>query len=156
MLLCVDPGLRGCGCALFTGGKLQWAGYVTNLFKTGRGPSVQASMAREVWKHAGDSSLIVEFPRIYPGMPKTDLNDLLDLAGVCGALAAFAPSTILHVFPSEWKGQVPKLVMNDRVLKSLTTDERMRIVKVGAKDHNTLDAVGIGLYHFGRINRRHS
>jgi hypothetical protein len=44
--------------------------------------------------------------------------------------------------------------MNQRVKDALTDDEAACIVHVGAKDHNTYDAIGIGLAQLGRINRR--
>lgn len=160
ILLCVDPGLRGCGCALFDEGKLVWASYVVSPVVSGRGPVAHVAMARAVHQKAvlakaWPAALMVEFPRVYPGMPKTDPNDLLDLAGVAGALGALI-KPLGHVFPSDWKGQVPKKVMNERVLLALQKDEIESIETHGAKDHNTLDAVGIGLHHYGRINRKRS
>ena len=159
-LLCVDPGLRGCGCAFFDGARLKWAAYVPNPMTQGRGPEAHAQMARAVitattFQAAPPDKLLVEFPRVYPGMPKVDLNDLLDLAGVDGALSTMVRD-VGHVFPSDWKGQVPKQVMNERVLMALSVDEVQAIEHRGSKDHNTLDAIGIGLHHFGRINRRRS
>ena len=156
--LAVDPGLRGCGVALFDDSALQWASYVENIMRDGRGPPRHGAMARRVHNVVSSQfgfvkNLVVEFPRIYPKGPKdrrSDPNDLLDVAGVAGALAAIYEE-VCWVFPQEWKGQVPKEVMNARVMKRLTPEEAGRIVSVGSKDHNTLDAVGIGLHHLGRL-----
>ena len=54
--------------------------------------------------------------------------------------------TIL-VKPAEWKGQVPKKIMNERVLSKLSAQERA-IVK---DNHNAIDAVGLGLHVLGRL-----
>lgn len=154
----VDPGLRGCGVALFEPViGLAWATYLPNTMIDGRGPDRHSAMARKIAHHVaamgGFKNLIVEFPRIYPKGPRdrrSDPNDLLDVAGVAGAVAALFEN-VLWVFPQEWKGQVPKEVMNSRVKKRLTPEELRRITSVGALDHNTLDAVGIGLHLLGRL-----
>lgn len=158
-MICVDPGLRGCGVACFDDGtgELSWAGYVKNPNKKDRGPRAHYEMASAVanmlHRSDFDAQLVVEFPVIYPGVSEIDPNDLVDLAGVDGALAAhmIRPETVRHVTPREWKGQVPKKIMNRRVLSKLSDIEKSRIEKVGAKDHNTLDAIGIGLHMLGRL-----
>lgn len=103
-------------------------------------------------------NLFLEFPVIYPGSQgrKGDPNDLLDLAGVDGAIAALLePTTELTMYlPSQWKGSVDADVMTERIRNALSDSERNCIVTAGAKDHNTLDAVGIGLYRFGRLTRK--
>lgn len=163
-MICVDPGLRGCGVACFTMDVLAWAGYVNNPQLSGRGPASYHTMASAVGTKIKQSTcctappLVVELPVVYPGVSKIDTNDLLDLAGVDGAMAEhffrlfyFSVDEIRHVTPREWKGQVPKEIMNRRVLSKLNDIEKTRIQKVGAKDHNTLDAIGIGLHMLGRL-----
>lgn len=151
----VDPGLNGCGCASFLGAELVWARYIKNLPGAGLGPSAWATMAREVKDYfRGHAFTLIERQRVYPGPrgKKTDPNDLVDLSGVVGAIAyaAFAAAIpeVLGVFPAEWKGQVPKEVMNARVLARLAEAEKECL---HSKDHNTLDAVGIGLYYTKRL-----
>jgi hypothetical protein len=116
------------------------------------------SMAEEVkgrvYGHAPSRPhrLVVEVPRIYPHSrdQKGDLNDLLELAGVVGALTGVF-SVVSFVYPADWKGQLPKKVMNDRVLMTLGLDEGDALVH---HDHNTLDAIGIGLHDLGRLGQR--
>lgn len=158
VLLCVDPGLRGCGVALFDKGELFNATWVQNPLLSGRGPVVWARMAEAVWRWAPHPAriqkLYVEMPRVYPGMPKTDPNDLLDLAGVLGAVVSKVnPDLVGWTFPSEWKGQLPKEVMNERVKKHMTDGEKRKVVSVGALDHNTYDAIGLGMYFLGRTQK---
>lgn len=153
-LLAIDPGLRGVGLAKFTDGLLYWAGYIRNPEKKGRGPWAWDAMRSEVSVHLGYGAvdeLAVELPRVYPKM-KTDPNDLIDLAGVLGCLVASCnPTRIITYAPSDWKGQVPKDIMNARVWAKLSDDEKAGVQRVGAKDHNTLDAIGIGLKALGRL-----
>lgn len=110
------------------------------------------------WLGEDVNRVIIEHPRIYTGSgkPKSiDENDLLDVAAVGAAVASwcnFDPETL---FPSEWKGQVPKEVMTERIRRALTDDERASIAKCKASlMHNVLDACGIGLFRLGRLNRK--
>mgnify|MGYP000665018398 CR=1 FL=1 len=167
LFLTVDPGLRGCGCAIFKDGVLFRAAYVFNSDKEGRGPTSHSHMATEVHRWVGRQlpplpdmerlHVFVEFPRVYPhsDQQKGDLNDLLDVAGVASAVAAaFFPAQIKHFYPQEWKGTIKKAVMTERIKKSLNSGEQMKVEKAGSKDHNTYDAAGIGLHVLGRLNRK--
>lgn len=163
-MIAIDPGLRGCGVAVFDVQRnLAWASWVRNPILTGRGPDVwwhmadaiAAATAQMPWSTT--QGLCLEMPKVYPGMPKTDLNDLLDLAGVLGAVVMH--SALGHgpepkwCYPQDWKGQTPKKVMNERVLLKLSEAEKARIVDAGSKTHNILDAIGIGLHFLGRLER---
>ena len=165
-MIAIDPGLRGCGVAAFNhlvpDKRLVYATWVQNPIVIGRGPHVWRPMADAVFKELKHlpapylSKVCVEMPKVYPGMPKTDINDLLDLAGVLGAIVShpWALGVVEWFYPQDWKGQVPKATMNARVKERLTAEERQAIFSVGAKDHNTLDAIGIGLHSLGRLERK--
>lgn len=136
MLIAIDPGVQKCGFAFYQNTKLVKAGYEPD----------SAIWAADV--------LIIEMPRIYPGsgQQKGDLNDLLDLAAVVGRLeSTYSVNSRLRVFPAQWKGQVPKKIMNARVLSKLSIEERLVIPEIGVKVHNVIDAVGIGLWYLGRL-----
>ncbi len=139
MIYAIDPGVKACGVACFTHtGFLNWARYV------------EVKDLR--WLSPVAVTLLIEMPRFYPGRQKGDVNDLLDLAAVVGYCEAlFEQGEQKRFFPAEWKGQVPKKIMTARILKQLIDYERDSIVRVGAKDHNTIDAVGIGLHYFKRL-----
>jgi hypothetical protein len=167
-LLSLDPGLRGCGVAVFDTAhkRLMRAGYVVNSDRKSKGYRAHVLMAREVSNWLASelkmlppnlANVIIELPRIYPSpqQQKGDPNDLIDVAGVGSAFASLcSPGAVQHVYPQDWKGQVPKKVMNDRVLQALDAGEVGNVRHAGSKDHNTLDGVGIGLAFFGRINKR--
>ncbi len=166
-LIAVDPGLRGSGLAIYRGGVLHHAEYVKNPDEFNRGPVAHSSMADRLYHVAymphsdvRNTHLIVEFPQIYSGPGKgADPNDLLDIAGVASATVQVFTECILSanlrwVKPFEWKGNIKKQIMTDRILASLTDGERAVIVSSGSKDHNTVDAAGLGLHQLGRLNRR--
>jgi hypothetical protein len=50
------------------------------------------------------------------------------------------------VTPAVWKGSVPKEICQSRILKKLEPEE----LSVLDKNHNAMDAVGIGLWKLGR------
>lgn len=140
-MIAIDPGVQACGVAWFSRkGELERAEYVH--------VSSIGALCSPFEK------LIIEMPRIYPGsgQRKGDLNDLLDLAAVVGRCEQrLGPLASRRVFPAQWKGQVPKKIMNARVLGKLSPDEQDRIKRAGAKTHNVLDAIGIGLWALGRL-----
>ena len=154
----MDPGLRGCGVAEFDGFDLKRAAYVKNPVETGRGYTAHSSMGTAVglWRGLSLKNALIEHPRVYPGsaQQKGDLNDLLDVVAVGAAIAAHTPN-VVTVFPADWKGNVPKDVMTERIRRALTDEERARIEKCPASlMHNVLDAIGIGLWKLGRINKK--
>ncbi len=135
-MICIDPGVKACGVAIFYNGTLSRAFYA---------PKEKCKLA--IWE-----PMIIEMPRIYPGsgQQKGDLNDLLNLAAVVGYFEG-STGDVKRVFPSEWKGNVPKPIMTKRILSRLTVEESTRIENAGAKTHNIIDAVGIGLWKLGRL-----
>lgn len=167
-MITIDPNLRGCGVALWDEQfpVLRAAAYVENPVQAGRGYECHVPLALAVNDWVGKvrgfryGKCIVEMPRVYPGMPKTDLNDLLDVAGVGGAVSAalsHAPSDvhIVHVFPSEWKGNMPKQDMLKRIRSKLSGEEILQVQKTNKSDtEDILDAIGIGLWRLGRLNAR--
>ncbi len=161
-LLSLDPGIRGCGAALFEDGRLVACDYVKNPVKKGDDFEAMLKMARQVAGWVSDKGLsisfyeaVIEHPRIYTvSKSKGDNNDLLPLVGVGCAVATFATSAT-RVFPHEWKGQVPKDVCHQRIRSRLDMDETNVLNDACARAkslaHNTLDAVGIGLHHVDRF-----
>ncbi len=107
--------------------------------------------------------IVCEWPQVYtPGKQKGDPNDLPPLVGVECAICAFYPDA-KHVThrPSAWKGQLPKPKrvsdpnpMEMRVQARLDAEEWSRIEpRARSLFHNTIDACGLLLHHFGRFER---
>lgn len=157
---CVDPGLRGCGVALFKGGELLKAAYVKNPVESGGGYEAHARLGKAVSDYLDFSAdqVIIEHPRVYPGsaQQKGDLNDLLDVVAVGAACAGWNREGMTEtVYPFDWKGNVPKDIMTARIRTALSSDELSRIEPCPANlKHNILDACGIGLWKLKRINQR--
>lgn len=101
------------------------------------------------------SELAIELPQVYvASRSKGDPNDLINLATLVGYLCASFKTFSLYR-PHAWKGQVPKIVMQARIMKRLDDREKANVDLVPiSTSHNTVDAVGIGLHHLGRLKDR--
>jgi hypothetical protein len=169
LLVAIDPGIRGCGVAVFEGYFLTEAAYVKSPVLEGNDAAAAVSMASWVVGSLGLLSrhiteLAVEWPRIYAsriraGLTKEDPNDLLALTAVDTALAALlSPVKTVSISPSEWKGQMKKEPCQARIVSRLSPRELVVAEAAAAaaksKAHNLFDAIGIGLHHLGRFARK--
>ena len=155
----IDPGLRGCGVAWFRDGRLKVASYVESRARTARGADCFVAMADAVYERrrylgCEHTHTIIELPQVYQSKhQKGDQDDIIQLAGVVGAICQTSGDDVQTVRPREWKGTIAKEVMTRRIDSRLDDAEKAAIVrKSAALDHNTLDAVGIGLWYLGRLN----
>jgi hypothetical protein len=79
--------------------------------------------------------------------------DLLTIQAIAAYAAGRSCASVglIHYYtPQQWKGSVPKTVMERRIRSKLAPDE-LATLPTGAKAHNAIDAVGLGLYHLGRL-----
>lgn len=162
MILTIDPGLRGCGCAIWTSsGELVKAQFVSGLEDKVAGiERVVREMAWSVeeWTCRSPfedvSQMVVERPQTYRGRAaRGDANDLLDVSLVVGALSVMSQCPLLLVRPSEWKGQTPKHATEARARKVVPLD-RVDLTCGKTFASNVWDAVGIGLWYFRRQSNR--
>ena len=163
-LIAVDPGIKGCGLAIFGAGELQYCGYErstsTSQDPVTRCADMAAQVALCVRRRIADlpgGKLILEFPQVYPGgRGRGDPNDLLFLAGVTCAISALLPTlSTRSVRPRAWKGQVPKAIHHTRIVQRLSEAEHARMdawldLVPGNLRHNALDAIGLGLWALNR------
>ena len=161
MILCIDPGYSasgGTGLALFhAAGPL----YHAALIRPGREKDLLARAqgitrtAREWIGNRRVDLVIAEWPQVYSGSA-ADPNALLALAAVSAAIANQFPfAEHRSVLPHEWKGSLDGEVMAKRIEGRLSPEELAAIEPCPASiRHNVLDAVGIGLWHFGRLERK--
>lgn len=154
--ICIDPGLRCSGLAVFLSGLLVSTAAVENPHP-GRGPEAWRAMASAVVAHlaldpAVPKELVVEKMVHYPGSPvRTD--DLMELVGVSGAVVgALDPCSAYFTYtPKEWKGSVPKPVHNKRTMARLTPAESELFASIPrGLVNNAIDAAGIGLFRLKR------
>lgn len=171
VLLAVDCSLVTPGAALFVDGVLRRAARV----RIKGAPEDRADRCRYVaqdiraWARAIQhhiapqhdmSELVLEWPQIYrASKSKGDPNDLIGIAGVAAALAALLPSArVRSPTPAEWIGQVPKSTSGDpwssprggRIAARLSMAE----ISVVEPSHDAIDAVGLGLWALGRLDRK--
>ena len=161
--LAIDPGLSGCGAALFDGPALTWATYVANHVGSSVNELSRAcAMGKRILADVPfdprmPHALVCEFPQIYTHRESGDNNDLLPLAAVLGSFATvFQPAELRVVRPHEWKGSIRKEEMTRRIIARVTPHEATRVLLPTAKSlqHNVWDAVGIGLFHLNRLERK--
>lgn len=158
-LLAVDPGIRGCGAAVFRGGKLVAAAYVKNPLRSGNRAREAAAMAEAVrdWSLALDvDELAVEWMQVYWGDEHgKDPNDLLALCGIGAALSALVSEDATSYLVSEWKRTMKKEPCHARIRLRLEPEElkiaKAAVAAAGSLGHNVWDAVGIGLHHVRRL-----
>ncbi len=162
-LLSIDPGIRGCGAALFVDSELAKAGYVKNSVLKGDDPAAILGMALELMTWAtgspfgGVGELVIEWPQIYQSRRiGPNPNDLLPLAGIGCALAAYLElhGATTRYLPRTWRGNKPKEEVGEKILGRLSEDEKATVKNAGARHHNVIDAIGLGLYHIGRFSPR--
>lgn len=173
-MLSLDPGTRTCGVAWWQDGQLLGASVIHNPLEVEQaGPRECAAMAKKIgewWKMNGwrdPATLALEIPQIYQraaGKSKGNPNKIMPLYGVATALAVLFPrADVRFGTPHDWKGGVkkPKSVkelyaIQPRVLERLAESEKRWIAWPTNGRHcwDLIDAVGIGLHHLGRFERR--
>ena len=164
-LVSFDPGLREAGLAVFTEGRLTFATLVKSNSLKRDGPAWK-EMTKEVKYALSLTNLSVfhfgftlasEIPQVYREGKggNVDPSDLTNLAGVVGAVIGYLdPDEVFTYLPATWKGQVPKDRHQPRILARLDDVERFALARVScpkSKLHNVIDAIGIWLFHLGRI-----
>lgn len=161
-VIAFDPALRCSGVAVFEDSRLV-AAYSRRPARRsevaqGRGAPAWGAVAEDLWRELVDADrlphvVVIEQQVVYPHA-KSDPNDILQVAGVAGALAGVAASLgarVVGVDPAAWKGQAPKHVIAARSREALSGPELARV-----DVHATLDAwdaIGLGLWWWrGRAN----
>lgn len=141
--MAVDPGVTTGWAYFHPTGKLSSAGHARHKLFLGCGFDDE------------DLELIVEIPRVYPYGGKGDPNDLIDLAVKAGEVRGrFSWQRSVEVYPRTWKGTAPKHIHQQRIIKALAKEELTLLPKTPRSrklDHNMIDAVGLGLWHLGRL-----
>lgn len=158
--LFIDPGINGTGWAFFRDMELSYHGVVRSKLKLhGKSAwishssyiSVQVkAIATAMSEHEKGLMVHIEFPSLWTTSSKSrtsaEKGDLFKLAYLCGCLANAVeqiPSfkKLRLMSPSQWKGQLPKRVVESRVVKAFPYLPKLR-------DHE-VDAIGMGLAFVG-------
>lgn len=147
MILCIDPGVKKAGVALFEpDGKLMTAWLAEG--KDWR-DTADCVMRKLPVSACNVSAVVIEKMQIYDSTPLAHANDCITVAlmagRVTGLFSGWVGDHTFEYYPNQWKGQVPKKIMIGRIKRQLTTSETNR-VQNGAS-HDVWDAIGIGLHH---------
>jgi hypothetical protein len=173
--LSIDPGTRGAGAAIFdtVTRQLHAARYIRNPIDGGRRLDAAIALAEAVFRWAGEEGVLVmrtvacEVMRSYnAGQQKGPQDDLIDVSLVSSACATLGKlrgaDKLVTYYPAEWKSNLNPETCLERIIERLSLPEQGRIQLVGrtplydipgsdSLDHNTLDAIGIGLKLLGRF-----
>jgi len=171
----IDPGVRGCGLAVWRSGGLAFAAYLPRDTRPGpscvaMGRALDHALAGRVW-----SAGAVEWPVQRHGaahyVRRSDISDLTAVAAVCAYVLSQHGAEVLTPLPERWKGQVPKHIHTARVIGGALAREKLPRVEgyqssapgllsglelsricweTRALSHNIVDAIGIGLWALGR------
>jgi hypothetical protein len=168
-LLAIDPG-NNTGLAAFRYGPEGWTLVRVGLIRTdARNPSSKVgdllggleSFLSGVpgYRDPPGSWGVAEYMVFRPDDSRSVAEDLIQVATIAGVLNAKAcTGSYLPQFvtPQEWKGSVPKDLMESRIRAALSTTETRVAESSGVPlrlMHNTIDAIGIGLFASGRMRR---
>jgi hypothetical protein len=142
----VDPGGPELGWAEWLDGVLVSCGLSRCKLK-GWSDRARHHQAFLDMKGAYGGLVLSECMRVRGGRNQGNPQILVELNGIAGHVGN------AWVEPAAWKGMVPKETHQPRILATLSPEELALVMAVlpAGKRHNTVDAVGIGLYHLGRM-----
>ena len=155
MLVVVDPSISSSGVAVFEDGELSAAWLVRAKEWREMVHSITASVRSRFPAGWEDFELVIERPRIYTRKTKR-YDDIMKMMLVVGGLGvAFRSSPLVFYFPQDWKKNLSKEAMVERVKDRLRESDEIDRVELVSKslEHNVFDAVGIGLHHLKRLNK---
>ena len=155
-LLSIDPGFRYFGYAILSEEELLYADISKteseDWDKWSNQPPSFLNVAEIALNYEwAEKKAVIEYPKVHRDTPNPEA--IVKLAAASGAYTALLQAAGFHVEwvePRAWKGTVPKAIMCKRILAKLDKNEYGRIKN--PKDHNIIDAVGIGLWKI-RKNR---
>lgn len=167
--LAIDPGIQCFGAAVFNGTWLTRGTLIRGYYnKNGLPEANEPQTAMRAVEHLITwltgmqlarhiNRVVIEIPKVYPAtQQKGDQNDLIALAGFAYALATSVHSAteIVRYFPRDWKGTIDADTMTARIEKRLMPAETHYLEPCPKSlHHNMIDAVGIGMFNLGRLDR---
>lgn len=156
LLIAIDPGKRVCGVSIWgcepNRALLLYACSIRPQGGLSSLPAQVEDLLMEYMEGFGEAApqFVFEVPRYYMKKRATfrgvdALFDVLDAFHKYGILVKD------YVYPSQWKGNLPKQIHQRRIKKALTVSEMKRVDSAGT--HDMWDAIGIGLYATKRTSR---
>jgi hypothetical protein len=156
--ICIDPGVHYLGWAMGSG-VLTSCGYkqLSNYRSLDQSIKLARTFVEHLLQcipHNEVKHLIIEQPVFRRGsnINHQNIQNLMDIAEACSVME----NTVL-VDPMKWKGSVPKVPHQKRIMKTLTPEEisvyNQCRTGVAKNDHNIVDAIGIFLWSERRLKR---
>lgn len=147
----LDPGKRCPGVALFCDGRVVDATALPNT-----GDVDAAAVAVLQWLNGRCDYLVVERPQVYPGRRAADYG-ITCLKDMIAIVSAFKRPYI-ELYPSDWKGSVPKGVTTERLRRRLVPARCTPALWADVTTRagvalDAFDAIGIGAYALGWVRR---
>ena len=159
-LVSIDPALHGLGVGLWYGAELVGAQYIPRPVRADRrGPNnwlEQWRAARAFFLSALGTLpayVVVEHMEVYVHRGQRNVGkpeDILELQAVSAALVTLAERDAFSYLPKQWKGQVPKDVMANRIkgrIEKAGWSDRVAWTNNAKTDCDILHGVGLGLFH---------
>lgn len=90
----------------------------------------------------GKVIIITEIPQYWgvAGFMARESGAIAKLMFLCGMIVSIS-NTVITLTPQDWKGQLPKDVVNNRLRKIYPT------INIAKLNHNIVDAIGIGNFY---------
>ena len=151
-IISIDPGLSGTGWATWEGKTLTGHGvlFYTAAKDTWENRAQQyAQSIISISDDADCKTLYIEYPSFFDSVGGTMVaktGDLLKLTFLVGIICGYASTNFVDyvlVPVNQWKGQLPKQIVTERIIRRLGEKQCL-----GIKTH-AWDAVGIGLHALG-------
>jgi hypothetical protein len=103
-----------------------------------------------------EALIVVEYPEQYSHSPapRAPVQGLACTGGGIVCMLKRSTNKVKFLLPKEWKGQVPKDIMLDRIVNKLNDTEKSVLESkklIKSKKHNVIDAIGLGLYILDRL-----
>ena len=122
-ILAIDPSINFCGVAVFKFGKLDEHALLTPLIKSDDWVEKAKDIYRQIniihAKYDIDER-VVETPTYWgaAGYLARESGAIMKLMFLCGMLVSWNNSIV--IFPNTWKGQLPKEVVRNRLMKRVS------------------------------------
>jgi len=159
-LVSIDPGVYSCAVAIWKAPSGPLGTREAVLYGAGLSvPSYASQTPLEVLSFieslgASLAPVIIETPVKYATRRSTHRDVERMLVVVRALRAAYPPSSWFEVSPFGWKGNTPKGIQAARIISALSKDEHDAVTwPKKSLRHNVIDAIGIGLWHTGRLGR---
>ena len=152
-IMAMDADISKIAAAIFVNETLS---YVLNINTTCRKEFIQ--IIENYLNCSYFSHIYIEDQTIYKNYAFSSIKKLI--SHVHYIEGYFKDKNIIFVPVSDWKGNVPKIIIRNRILNALRTNEKnilvncktsTKITNVKTLNNDCIDAIGIGLFKLGRI-----